>query len=217
MPFKDFTTEILTSADVDTYLMSQVIIRCTSSTRPSSPAQGWHIYETDTSRFMVYNGSSWVSEGATIAKAIKTVDESLTSSTTMQDDDQLFLPVEANTDYWIESHILFRSETTADLNIQPSYPSGTTFAWSNGAPATNDAGGNSYGQVWFQALTSTGTSTALVTIGGLSIGMAAALPLKGLLRVGANAGTFKFRWSQSVSNSNASTVHANSILMATKL
>lgn len=88
MPFKDFAAgELLTSSDVDTYLMSQVIIRCTSSTRPSSPAQGWHIYETDTSQFMVYNGSSWVREslnpsGATVATSQSTSNTSYTDLTT---------------------------------------------------------------------------------------------------------------------------------------
>jgi hypothetical protein len=33
---------------------------CTSSTRPASPYDGQVIYETDTDRAMVYNGTSWV-------------------------------------------------------------------------------------------------------------------------------------------------------------
>ena len=33
---------------------------CTSSTRPASPFDGQVIYETDTDRAMVYNGSAWV-------------------------------------------------------------------------------------------------------------------------------------------------------------
>lgn len=82
MPFKDFTTEILTSADVDLYLMSQVIIRCTSSTRPASPALGWHIYETDTLRFKVYNGSTWVDEGREGKYAAKSYVNSSTNIST---------------------------------------------------------------------------------------------------------------------------------------
>jgi hypothetical protein len=33
---------------------------CTSSTRPASPFEGQIIYETDTDRVLVYNGSSWI-------------------------------------------------------------------------------------------------------------------------------------------------------------
>ncbi len=35
---------------------------CTSTTRPSAPYEGQMIYETDTDRILVYNGSSWVLE-----------------------------------------------------------------------------------------------------------------------------------------------------------
>lgn len=35
----------------------------TSSARPSSPSEGMTIYETDTDRFMAYDGSSWVRVG----------------------------------------------------------------------------------------------------------------------------------------------------------
>jgi len=36
---------------------------CTSSTRPVSPYEGLVIYETDTDRTMIWNGSSWVMAG----------------------------------------------------------------------------------------------------------------------------------------------------------
>lgn len=45
------------------YLPSSRLIQpgvCTSSTRPASPFQGQCIYETDTNRLYVWNGSSWV-------------------------------------------------------------------------------------------------------------------------------------------------------------
>lgn len=40
-------------------LLQQTIIPCTSGTRPSSPAEGWHVYETDTNAIAKYNGSAW--------------------------------------------------------------------------------------------------------------------------------------------------------------
>lgn len=57
--FKDFTSAVLSSADVDGYLMQQAVIQCTSSTRPSSPHEGMTVYETDTNRYMGYSGSVW--------------------------------------------------------------------------------------------------------------------------------------------------------------
>ena len=39
-------------------------IICTSSTRPASPFAGQQIYETDTSKSLIYNGTAWVSPQA---------------------------------------------------------------------------------------------------------------------------------------------------------
>lgn len=52
--------EVLTAANVDTYLMNQVIIVATSSTRPTSPVTGMTVFETDTNHFSTYNGTAWV-------------------------------------------------------------------------------------------------------------------------------------------------------------
>ena len=51
--------EELTSPDVNGYLMKQVVITCTTGTRPSSPVEGMTIYETDTDRYAKYTGSTW--------------------------------------------------------------------------------------------------------------------------------------------------------------
>lgn len=60
MPFKTFTPAVLTSADMNTYLMKQAVITCTSGTRPGSPTEGMTIYETDTDCYVTYDGSAWV-------------------------------------------------------------------------------------------------------------------------------------------------------------
>jgi hypothetical protein len=59
MPFKTFTAGVLTSSEVNTYLMQQAIIVCTSTTRPSLPTEGMTIYETDTDTYRTYSGSAW--------------------------------------------------------------------------------------------------------------------------------------------------------------
>lgn len=60
MPFKTFLPAVLTSADMNDYLMKQSVITCTSGTRPASPVEGMTIYETDTDCYVTYNGSAWV-------------------------------------------------------------------------------------------------------------------------------------------------------------
>jgi uncharacterized membrane protein len=60
MAFKAFAPGVLTSSDVNTFLMRQSVITCTSSTRPASPNEGMTIYETDTDKTLQYSGSAWV-------------------------------------------------------------------------------------------------------------------------------------------------------------
>ncbi len=60
MAFKTFTVgEVATASDANTMFMKQVLIGCTSGTRPGSPAEGWHIYETDTNRVWLHDGAAW--------------------------------------------------------------------------------------------------------------------------------------------------------------
>ncbi len=59
MPFKTFTPSVLTSADMNDYLMKQTIIVCTAGTKPASPVNGMTVYETDTGNYVTYNGSAW--------------------------------------------------------------------------------------------------------------------------------------------------------------
>lgn len=211
MPFKDFTTEILTSADVDLYLMSQVIIRCTSSTRPSSPAQGWHIYETDTQKFMVYNGSSWIPEGSQIKSAIKTSNESVSSSTTLQDDNELFVTVDANTNYYVECLLKYTGETAADFRVGFTLPAGATLTWFHG-------GLDDTVTSWWGILNRTAFSAASVaTIGAGGSGSQGFAHIRGLLKVSATPGTVQFRWAQWASNATAVTVFADSFMVATRL
>lgn len=59
--FKTFAIgDVLTASDVNGFLMSQVIIQCTSGSRPSSPVDGMTIYETDTDRMLTWKNSAWV-------------------------------------------------------------------------------------------------------------------------------------------------------------
>lgn len=61
MAFKQFGAgDVLTAADLNTYLMNQSVITCTSASRPGSPVEGMCIFETDTDLVRFWNGSAWV-------------------------------------------------------------------------------------------------------------------------------------------------------------
>lgn len=60
MAFKTFLAgDVLTASEVNTYLMKQAVIVCTSGTRPGSPVEGMTIYETDTDKVLFYDGATW--------------------------------------------------------------------------------------------------------------------------------------------------------------
>lgn len=71
--YKDFTSTTLSSADVDSYLMQQAVIQCTSTTRPSPTHEGMLVVETNTDRLVIWTGSAWKSVGYYGAPAAFTV------------------------------------------------------------------------------------------------------------------------------------------------
>ena len=56
--------DVVTASVLNTYVRDQVISQVTSGTRPTGTA-GQEIYETDTGRKMIYNGSAWLELGRT--------------------------------------------------------------------------------------------------------------------------------------------------------
>lgn len=68
MPFKNFTSEVLTSSDVDTYLMRQgVMTFATEAARDSALSgvldEGMVTFQEDTDQFTVYTGAAWIRYG----------------------------------------------------------------------------------------------------------------------------------------------------------
>lgn len=62
--WKDFSTgDVLTAADMDGYVMAQIIAVFASATARdaaiTSPQEGQHCFLKDTNSFMFYNGSAW--------------------------------------------------------------------------------------------------------------------------------------------------------------
>lgn len=51
------------AANWNSNVRDQLVVICTSSTRPSAPVSGRRIWETDTSKELVYDGSSWIEFG----------------------------------------------------------------------------------------------------------------------------------------------------------
>ena len=141
---------------------------------------------------------------------IKPADESVTSSVTLQNDDHLFLQVEANTNYWLMCLLLYAGNTAGDLQPTFSGPSGATFTWlsdalGSGITTTSDIVSRSMQNI-----------SGNPAFGAVTGSDAVAIP-KGLLQVGSSGGTFRFRWAQSVSSGTATILREGSMMMIRRL
>jgi hypothetical protein len=140
----------------------------------------------------------------------KTTNESAPASTiTVQDDDELFFTVEANSIYFVEG--LFRytaASNTPDLRLNYSYPAGASFArfdWGRtpASTATNDV-----------------IETSVATTGDAGRGAGTtqtSIFMKGDLQIGGTAGTFRVRFGQVTSSVDLVTMNLGSYLMAWKV
>jgi hypothetical protein len=143
--------------------------------------------------------------------ARKTADESVTSSSILQDDNHLNLPVLANEVWQIEYNLLYAAPAAADLRIAFTFPSGgridaSVFWFTAGTGVVNIAR-------W-----STATSPAadqILDAGGASVRFLA--PIRGLYANGSTGGTLTLQWAQGTSDATATTLYANSTLYAVKL
>ncbi len=138
---------------------------------------------------------------------VKASDESVTSSTTLQNDDELLFAVGAS-ETWVFTICMFITAATAsDLKMDITVPSGASVSWmqardlggTSGFPVFNahEAGGS--GAVEFDAEAKRGTM------------------IFGTLANSTNAGNVQLRWAQNTSGGTATTVHARSWLSATQL
>lgn len=176
----------------------------------SSPSFGQHAAVSGTGEVYWYNGSAWVS--AVARTKYKTSNESVTSSTTFQDDNDFFLSVEANALYVVELYLSIVGNTSGDFKMQWTVPSGTDgIRWRQtlvtGAAADTDnksqidtiSGGSSASGV----LSTTSPRAFLSEI--MSVDTAG------------TSGTLTLQWAQNGSNANPTTIQAGSFMRAWKV
>lgn len=140
----------------------------------------------------------------------KTADETVTSSITKQNDDHLFLALEASSTYTFQAVIFYDGATTGDIRTGFTVPAGATLLW--GQIGIANSATSTIGSFQLFAGDSTGTAN------NGSLGAATKVPLfiRGLVVTGVTAGNLQFQWAQLSSDATAVTVFANSWLEATK-
>lgn len=138
---------------------------------------------------------------------IKTADESVTSSTTLQNDDHLLWTIATTGTYMVDAYLYGVSAANAagDLRLGFSFPTGTMH-FSGLAPDDSLAAGAVQANQWTAILSATsGTSFIAYGLSTTTLG----LHLHGALTATAT-GTLRLIWAQFGSNVNASTLKAGS-------
>lgn len=146
--------------------------------------------------------------------ALKTANETVTSSAVLQNDDQLFLSPAVSTTYDLELCIYhFVAGSIIDMNAAFTFPANATLSIGALGPDTSLGAGltNSTGQY---AAGAGDTSTPTLTI-SFGSGSNIFSMIKGTLVMGATTGTLQFQWCQNSSNAAGLTIYAGSYLKLT--
>lgn len=152
--------------------------------------------------------------------ARKTADTSRTATTTTTADPHLTFEVEASAVYTWQGWIKYDTDTSADLNIDFTAPSGALGEWVGfgagnpvtGASATPTLRIDTQGASGYFIRTETTDVTSARSFGGLGVGstLVLGISLYGTLRVGSTAGTWSLDWAQGTSSASPTTLYTDS-------
>ena len=137
----------------------------------------------------------------------KTADESVTSSATLQNDNELFVTIGATGTYLIELtlYALSAANAAGDIKVAFTFPTGTMH-FSGWAADSGLASGAIQTGVWVAKLSAiSGTDTFDSGLSTAALG----INIHGIFTATAT-GTLQVQWAQLASNANASTVKAGS-------
>lgn len=137
----------------------------------------------------------------------KSANEIVNSSTTLQDDDALFLPLAANEVWAFTLFLLYDSDAAADIKFAFTVPSGATLharrLWYSYDYATILEGNYAAGDESPAGAPASGTPISLRS--------------RGVVINGANAGNLQLQWAQRVNTAVDTIVKKGSWLKATRL
>lgn len=158
-------------------------------------------------RASIYNANLTERTDLYIAKSL---DESVTSSTALQNDDVLALAVVANATY----HGMLVAATVGgnaagDIKFGWTFPTGATLHFPAVGPHNGIASGSQADGEWIGRLSAT-SGTTTVPHGASTDVLTSIIYLH--LFTGANAGTLQLQWAQQSSSGTASTLKAGSYM-----
>lgn len=152
-------------------------------------------------------------EGESV-KAVKTADETVTSSNTLQNDDHLTVAVAANKTYAITGFLIWTGNETGDIKFALTFPTGATVHWAvtggNNADTGFNAGGTRGGTQYFASLNQTSSPTGAIDIAGSTSPLHG--HLLGTIVTAGTAGNLRLQWAQNTSNGTGTVLKKGSWL-----
>lgn len=193
-------------------------LTCLEQATPASPGSGLlKLYPNTTDIFETVNAAGIVRNLLQSQFVLKSTDETVNNSLTLQDDDELLLPnLEINSTYLVRSMLIYTSVTaTPDLKLAFTIPTSSTWKWTPrclqvGATTAND--NINFGLLTGTANTGSNPAGTIVTANGTTV----AFPI-GILRTAGTAGTLRLQWAQNTQTAENTTVKADSWIMAEKV
>ena len=154
-----------------------------------------------------------VSTDDSLQKISKIADESVTSSTTLQDDNHLMLPVGANENWvWHMFLQVVSASETPDFSVNVTAPSGATGWYGISAPAAT---------LTNPVLSDVGMASRPYGTGLANFGIDNSVPsfmiLAGFCDTAGTAGNVTLQWAQGVSDANSVTVKLGSFMIGHRL
>lgn len=177
-----------------------------AASRPAAGNAGRTYYATDTKTHSIDNGTTWDTP-VTIVR--KTAQEIVTSSTTLQDDDELFIALAANETWAFELLLIVDGPSAADIKVAFTVPSGATLTWSGIGVVFSGSSQQDLGTATM--IETSGSSAPWGLLGG---GTKIPLRLYGTVVNAGNAGNLQLQWAQKVSSGSGVGIYENSWMKA---
>ena len=148
--------------------------------------------------------------GATVDIVRKTADESVTSSTVLQNDDHLTFSVDASTTYQVTGHLeIDTSNATPDIVVAITLDNATGATVFVGILSLGNAGNLRYNET----LDTSGTASARIPLPSTN---STDLIFSGIVITGSSTSSITLQWAQATSNGNAVTIFEGSHMTLTK-
>jgi hypothetical protein len=143
---------------------------------------------------------------------IRLTTKSITSSTTLQDDANLVIPLAANSSYELSGQLIYNGDPAGDLKIGWTGPAGFSIGF---VASTMAIGSASYAddQLFY------GTQANAPQFGCIGTGsnQTTAAMLSGLVLIAGTAGNLQLQWAQFASNATATSMLTHSFITCRRI